>query len=269
VSVSDDEQWKVGELARATGLTVRALHHYDELGLLVPSERTSAGYRLYGQRDVRRLYRIVALRCLGLRLDEISAVIDGHGLGLGETVARQTEAVDRQLEDLRRVRDRLVAISDVLDRQEKPSIDQLTRTMEAMGVHEKYYTSEQLEQLRQRGDELGHEAIEAPQREWGEIFAALRVEMEAGTDPGDPQLASYRDRSQRLLSAFTGGDAAMTDSMRRMWDNEDPENVQPGHRRPKAVRLRQASVPRLNRTGGGRARRDSGDCQRMAAPSLG
>lgn len=164
MSVSDDEQWKVGELARATGLTVRALHHYDELGLLVPSERTSAGYRLYGQRDVRRLYRIVALRCLGLRLDEISAVIDGHGLGLGETVARQTEAVDRQLEDLRRVRDRLVAISDVLDRQEKPSIDQLTRTMEAMGVHEKYYTSEQLEQLRQRGDELGHEAIEAAQR---------------------------------------------------------------------------------------------------------
>jgi len=214
VSVSDDEQWKVGELARATGLTVRALHHYDELGLLVPSERTSAGYRLYGQRDVRRLYRIVALRRLGLRL--------------GETVARQIEAVDRQLEDLRRVRDRLVAISDLLDRQEKPSIDQLTRTMEAMGVHEKYYTSEQLEQLRQRGDELGHEAIEAAQREWGEIFAALRVEMEAGTDPGDPQLASYRDRSQRLLSAFTGGDAAMTDSMRRMWDNEDPENVSQG-----------------------------------------
>jgi len=86
VSEIINDHWKVGELARATGLTVRALHHYDELGLLVPSERTFAGYRLYGDRDVRRLYRIVALRGLGLRLDEIAEVIDGAGLDLNETV---------------------------------------------------------------------------------------------------------------------------------------------------------------------------------------
>jgi len=46
--------WKVGELARATGMTIRGLHHYDELGLLVPSARTQAGHRLYDQEDVRR-----------------------------------------------------------------------------------------------------------------------------------------------------------------------------------------------------------------------
>ncbi len=224
----DEKLWKIGELARATGLTVRALHHYDQLGLLVPSERSFAGYRLYGESDVRRLYRIVALRGLGLRLDDIGAVLDGGGPGLGETVARQLEGVDRQLEDLRRARGRLAAIRAVLDREEKPSIDQLTTTMEAMGMHEKYYTPDQLEQLRQRGDELGEEAIEAARREWAEIFVALRAEMEAGTGPGDPRLAPYRTRSQRLRSAFTGGDPAVTDSMRRMWDREDPEKVSQG-----------------------------------------
>lgn len=47
--------WRVGELAQMAGLTVRALHHYDQVGLLVPSDRSASGYRLYGEGDVRRL----------------------------------------------------------------------------------------------------------------------------------------------------------------------------------------------------------------------
>src|SRR5690242_21744766 len=72
-----EKHWKIGELARATGLTVRTLHHYDEIGLLVPSERTQAGYRLYGEQDGRRLYEIRALRDLGIPLVEIPAALAG------------------------------------------------------------------------------------------------------------------------------------------------------------------------------------------------
>jgi DNA-binding transcriptional MerR regulator len=73
--VSDVEgpTWKVGQLARLTKLTVRTLHHYDRLGLLRPSARTSSGHRLYDEGDVDRLYRIVALRELNLPL-EVSAI---------------------------------------------------------------------------------------------------------------------------------------------------------------------------------------------------
>ena len=63
-----DEQYRIGELAQAAGVTVRALHHYDRLGLLVPSERTHGGHRLYTAADVQRLYRLLALRELGLPL---------------------------------------------------------------------------------------------------------------------------------------------------------------------------------------------------------
>jgi DNA-binding transcriptional MerR regulator len=69
--------WKVGELAGATGLTVRALHHYDRLGLLVPSQRTHAGHRLYGEADVSRLYHVLALRDLGFSLAEVGELLDG------------------------------------------------------------------------------------------------------------------------------------------------------------------------------------------------
>jgi DNA-binding transcriptional MerR regulator len=66
-----ERQRRIGEVAKATGLTVRALHHYDEIGLLAPSGRSTTGYRLYSDADVGRLYRIVALRDVGFSLAEI------------------------------------------------------------------------------------------------------------------------------------------------------------------------------------------------------
>lgn len=71
-----ERRWQIGDLAKQTGLSVRALRHYDELGLLRPSERSEAGYRLYAEADVRRLYRIVALRQLDFPLEEIASLLD-------------------------------------------------------------------------------------------------------------------------------------------------------------------------------------------------
>ena len=66
----------VGELSRLTGITVRALHHYDEIGLVRPSQRSAAGYRLYDDDDVLRLQQVLVLRELGLALEEIAAALD-------------------------------------------------------------------------------------------------------------------------------------------------------------------------------------------------
>ena len=74
---------KVGELATATGLTIRTLHYYEEIGLLVASGRTEAGHRLYSDADVERLYRISLLRRLGLPLTEIGRALDDPAWSLG------------------------------------------------------------------------------------------------------------------------------------------------------------------------------------------
>jgi DNA-binding transcriptional MerR regulator len=66
---------KIGELAKRTGLTVRALHHYDAIGLLSPSARSDAGYRLYNEADIARLHRILALRRFGLALADIGTTL--------------------------------------------------------------------------------------------------------------------------------------------------------------------------------------------------
>lgn len=75
------EPLTVGQVAEAYGVTVRTLHHYDEIGLLVPSERTYAGYRQYTGDDLRRLQSIVVYRRLGFGLDEIAELLRAESSG--------------------------------------------------------------------------------------------------------------------------------------------------------------------------------------------
>ena len=127
--------WKVGELARATGLTIRALHHYDEIGLLVPG-RTESGHRVYSPAEVERLYRVLALRGVGLALDEIAAVLDDAEVSLADTVRRHVAAVERDIEQRRRLLERLREMLDALERSPARPVDELLGAVEAMSVVE-------------------------------------------------------------------------------------------------------------------------------------
>ena len=96
VTVGEDGM-KVGELARRTGLSIRALHHYDEIGLLRPRRRTPAGHRLYGLEEVRRLQQIASLKALGLSLDEIRGCLDKPEHALERVLALQVERMRSEI----------------------------------------------------------------------------------------------------------------------------------------------------------------------------
>jgi DNA-binding transcriptional MerR regulator len=127
-----EQAWKVGALARATGLTVRALHYYEEIGLLVPSGRSPAGHRLYDTADVARLYRISLLRRLGFPLDQVMAVLGDPRWELGAAVARHLEETRRRAASAARLTDQLAAMAAELARQDVPSAEQLFSTLEEM-----------------------------------------------------------------------------------------------------------------------------------------
>ena len=150
MAAGNEGRWRVGELASATGLTVRALHHYDRLGLLEPAERTTSGHRLYAEGDVRRLYRIVALRHLGLRLDEIASVLDQGDPGLTETVRRHLARVELDLDRQQRLRDRLVGILATLERSQEPSVDEFIDAVEAMTVIDFDWLDRDIDEWEQR-----------------------------------------------------------------------------------------------------------------------
>ena len=128
----------VGELASASGLTVRTLHHWDEIGLLRPAERSGAGHRRYSGEDVERLYRIVALRRLGLSLEDVGAALDAEGPDLRAAVAAHLGRVREQLAQTRDLRRRLRGILDAFDQLGEPSTDQIIETIEVMTMSERY-----------------------------------------------------------------------------------------------------------------------------------
>src|ERR1700722_8187572 len=124
--------WKVGELARATGLTVRALHYYEEIGLLRPSRRSSAGHRLYDAADVARLYRISLLRRLGFPLDQITSVIEDPEWQLAAAVDRHLHHTQNRAAIAARLCTRLATMAAELARHDNPSPEQLFSTLEEM-----------------------------------------------------------------------------------------------------------------------------------------
>lgn len=213
-------EWKIGELAERTGMTVRALRHYEARGLLRPAGRSAAGHRKYGQAELEQLQRIASLRQLGFSLAEIAQCLDRPEFSLRRILQLQLERLDEHIDRQRTLRSRLAALAQLIDERTGASADELFTTIEATVMYEKYYSREQLEQLGRRGDELGPDRMREVQEEWPRLIAAVREEMAKGTEPTAEPMLSYARRWRELIELFTGGDPGIAASLGRMYREE-------------------------------------------------
>ena len=223
--MTTEKKRKVGELARATGLTVRTLHHYDEVGLLSPSARTHAGHRLYGEQDVQRLYRIVALRQIGLSLDEVKQCLDEEGADPRPTLRRHLVELQRRIDLHESLKERLTRILQRLEGEAEPTTAEFLEALEVMERMESYYTPEQLAQLEQRAKDLGEEGMAKAQQDWADLIGAVESARERGVDPADPEVQELGRKWQELIEAFTGGDPGIRASLQKMYETEGPEKA--------------------------------------------
>lgn len=132
----DDQLWKVGALAELTGLTVRTLHHYDHIGLLVPSRRSASGHRLYDGTDVVRLYRICVLRRLGFSLEQVADVLDDPQWQIKQAVQRHLEDTRRRAALTAELAARLSRMSHALNDFGLPTASEFFATIEEMTMLE-------------------------------------------------------------------------------------------------------------------------------------
>ncbi|GAA4606801.1 DNA-binding transcriptional MerR regulator [Actinoplanes octamycinicus] len=174
-------EWRVGELARATRVTVRALHHYDRLGLLVPSARTAGGHRCYTGEDVRRLHVILALRGFGLSLAEIRdtlAEASGDPVGL---LRRQLAEVEERIRRGISLRSRLHGVLGALDRMAEPSTSEFLQLIEEMVTMSEPLTPEQLAEMQRQRSEwaatLSPDELAEMSRRRSQALAALSPEQ--------------------------------------------------------------------------------------------
>ncbi|HIK16624.1 MAG TPA: MerR family transcriptional regulator [Leptolyngbyaceae cyanobacterium M33_DOE_097] len=219
---------KVGDLAKQTGVSVRTLHYYDEIGLLSPSHRTEAGYRLYGREDIIRLQQIVSLRQIGFSLEEIRECLEQRNFSFDRVIQLHTARLREQIELSQKLLNRLEAIAQAVSSMQAVSVEAIIQTIEAMNMLEKYYTPEQLEALQQRQELLGEEQIRQVQADWQNLFEQVRAEMAKGTDPTTEPVKALARRSIELIQAFTGGDPGIEQSLNQMYQQEQPEVVSRG-----------------------------------------
>lgn len=224
-----DDVLKVGELAKRTGLTVRTLHHYDEIGLLRPSRRTASGHRLYGRAEVERLQQIASLRYLGLSLEEIAACLARPEYSLERVLDLHVERMEREIARRKNLRDLVCSLRDRLRSAEAVSVDELTKTIEVTMNYEKYYTPEQLDELATRRERVGEARIQQVQQEWQELFAAYEKAMNDGLDPASDEVQALARKSAALIGEFTGGNPGIAKSLDNLYRSEGPQKVMASH----------------------------------------
>lgn len=216
-------RWSIGGLAAATGMTVRALHHYDSIGLLQASDRTAAGHRRYTEEDLQRLYSIRTLRSLGVPLGEIAAVLDHAGPeSLHVLLLRQLEALGdqaRRLEQLQRT------IQELLDRisghgHAEPAY--FITVLERMTMFENYFTEDQRRELDERRALLGAEATEESRTEWAGLVAEGLRQVDDGVPANSPEARDLVRRWDELGSRFHSSEGTKT-AARTMWAENSTE----------------------------------------------
>jgi MerR family transcriptional regulator, thiopeptide resistance regulator len=205
---------KIGELAKRSGLTVRTLHHYDDIGLVSPSARTDAGYRLYQRTDIARLHQVQALRRFGMSLADIGTFLASPGASLNEVVAQQVAVLDKQMAQAALLRARLLHLQQQLGAGEQPDLAGWLTTLELMTMYDKYFSKEELAKLPLfAGDE---------QRiaEWNGIVARARAMIAAGTSPSEDKAQALAMAWMTMLERDTNGHAGLADRVNTMQAEE-------------------------------------------------
>lgn len=213
-------EYTVGELAKRAGLTVRALHHYEKLGLLLPSGRTQAGYRLYNEPDVVRLHRLLAYRYMGLALKDIKPLLGGAPVSLADMLAQQIASVQAQIGRQQRLLEALQGVATRAAAGADDVTDHLLIAMGKMRLFEKYFSAEDMLQFDQQRAELGGKALREIEAEWPQLIAAVTQEMERGTDPRSDGVQALMKRWIALVESFVQGNEAIRGKIRAMYANE-------------------------------------------------
>jgi DNA-binding transcriptional MerR regulator len=247
----DQQFYRTGEFACKAEVSERTLRYYDKVGLLSPSRYTEAGYRLYTDDDLLDLQQILALKFLGLSLEEIKVCLQTGPQQLQEILAQQKAMMCEK-------RNQLDTIIQAIEKAEKLletdqcTLESIVDVIQVIHMgqntdwRDKYLTPEQrkaMEELsnasysdeaRQKLKALHPKAwTEEDQKRVDEQYAFLASELTRlvaeGADPASPDAQKAAKLQEDLVFAFTKGDPDIENSMKNYWKNLNalPEGQRP------------------------------------------
>ena len=206
---------KVAAVARRTGVSVRTLHYYEEIGLLSPTGRTASGHRLYAQQDILRLQQIRSLQQLGMSLSEIADCFQEGRIDARGVVRDHLERVRKErdaLGDLEALLGKILAVLDEGEHDDASTTETFLKTVETITMLDKYFSPEQQKQLQDH-EARGTETVTP-------VVMDLQKALDSGEAPDGPRAQTLIQRWYEALDEVTGGDQAMVESIHRMLHDE-------------------------------------------------
>ncbi|MFW6075150.1 MAG: MerR family transcriptional regulator [Chloroflexota bacterium] len=205
---------RIGEVAELAGISVRTLHHYDQIGILTPSARNDGNQRLYTEDDLLRLQQILTLRYLGFQLRRIGELLERPDFDLVASLVAQRHALRDRVAELQEIEGAVNAL--LFDRMESGSWDWslvrdatgavgggLSRKENAM---EQYYTPEQMARFKELEEKTPREEIRAIEQGWSQLLIDIRENLEI--DPASEKAGELLDRwdalFERMRKAYEG-----------------------------------------------------------------
>jgi len=201
--------YTVGKVARLAGVTVRTLHHYDEIGLLSPSDRSSTGYRRYDDADLERLQQIMYYRELGFPLEEIAEIINDPAADPASHLRRQHELLSERVAKLQKM------INAIEFAMEADKVGINLTPEERFEVFGDFNPDDYAEEVQERwGDTDAYresarrvsrytkadwQAIKAQSEDWGRRIVAV---MESGAAPDSSEAMELAEEHRQQISQW-------------------------------------------------------------------
>jgi MerR family transcriptional regulator, thiopeptide resistance regulator len=224
---TDKNLFQPREFAKLSGVTVRALHHYDRLGLLKPSRYTRAGFRLYSEDDFARLEQIVALKFIGFSLNEIKNILKRGTSDLATTLRRERQAIEEKRERLELAVKAIERAEYVVATSRAPGWETFAKIIEVINMQsnmdwtKKYYSEEAQSEIQKRAATIPREVIEQAQRDWATLISEVQAAVSAGEDPASAKSQALAGRWSELIKGFTGGNPEIQKGLNRMYGDRD------------------------------------------------
>ncbi len=216
------ETYRVLEFAKLAGVTVRALHHYDRLGLLKPKQRSSSGYRLYTNRDLGRLEQIVVLKFLGIPLKQIRKLLEAES-NLTVALQRQQEILAEKRRQLDKAIRAIGNAQWAIQSHGEPDwklFQLIVKEIEVQNNMEwkrQYFSPEAQAKVAERRRLWSPELQEKASQDWNDLHKD--VEACLNEDPAGPKVQALAARWRALVEQFTGGDPEIQKGLNAMWSD--------------------------------------------------
>jgi MerR family transcriptional regulator, thiopeptide resistance regulator len=200
---------KVSEVAKLSGVSVRTLHHYDQIGLLSPATRTGAGYRMYEQADLERLQQVLFFRELGFQLEEIRRMVRDKKYDVRAALRMQKQLLT---EKSVRIHALIQAVEAALDAHETGTVMTKEEMFEVFGdfepakyeeeVKQRWGDTEAYKESAKRTKKYGKKEWAQIKAEGEEIGLAFAKLMEAGIKATDPRAMDIAEKHRRHIDRW-------------------------------------------------------------------